>query len=66
MPAMKFVDMNNHHQFYDELNDESKFVQCHVLNFRELKKKRKLEKEEQLQKSAEISKNNSSNYPIIV
>jgi hypothetical protein len=37
--------MNDHQTFYDELNDETKFVQSHVLNFRDLRKKRKLEKE---------------------
>lgn len=35
--------MNNHHTFYDELNDESKFVTGHIMNFRDLRKKRKVE-----------------------
>jgi len=58
--------MNDHRTFYDELNDESKFVTGHIMNFRDLRKKIKLEKEEQLKKSKELSKGNQSNYPIIV
>lgn len=58
--------MNNHHRFYDELNDESKFVQSHILNFRDLRKAKQLEKELQLKKSLEMSKSNKANYPVIV
>jgi hypothetical protein len=47
--------MNNHHTFYDELNDESKFVTGHIMNFRDLRKKRKLDLELQMAKSKEVS-----------
>ena len=66
IPVIQYVDMNNHHRFYDEQNDESKFVQTHVLNFRELRKARKIEKELQLKKSLEMSLSNKANYPVIV
>ena len=42
--SIDYINMNDHSRFYDELNDESMFVEHRPLNVRELRKAEKLKK----------------------